>query len=327
MLLSLREMDVFRRVMELGSVTAAAAALNITQPAVSRLLQHAEQRLGFALFVRQKKRLLPTAEAHALFPETIAAFAAIDAAQRLAAGLRTGQSGTLTLAVIPALANALLPKAVQRFRAARPDVSVVIQALTAHEIANRVADYRADLGVIIGPIATWGASAGVIVSDLCATKLGCVLPRRHPLAKKAVLQPADLTAVPLICLSRHLPLGNQTSRLFADANVPLRVAVEVTQSATALALVRAGAGVALLDGFAFGGVQGQDLVIRPLRPEAESVARILQARDRPLSRLAQEFLKTLQQVASEMNFTVAAAGAVDRAGGRTGTARKTGRRA
>lgn len=303
MLLSLREMDVFRRVMELGSVTAAAAALNITQPAVSRLLQHAEQRLGFALFVRQKKRLLPTAEAHALFPETIAAFAAIDAAQRLAGGLRTGQSGTLTLAAIPALANALLPKAVQRFRAARPDVSVVIQALTAHEIANRVADYRADLGVIIGPI----ASAGVIVSDLCATKLGCVLPRRHALAKKTVLQPADLADVPLICLSRHLPLGNQTSRLFADANVPLRIAVEVTQSATALALVRAGAGVALLDGFAFGGVRGQDLVIRPLKPEAESVARILQARDRPLSRLAQAFLKTLQQVASEMNFTVPAA--------------------
>ncbi|WP_341911187.1 LysR family transcriptional regulator [Ferrovibrio terrae] len=303
MLLSLREMDVFRRVMELGSVTAAAAALNITQPAVSRLLQHAEQRLGFALFVRQKKRLMPTAEAHALFPETIAAFAAIDAAQRLAGGLRTGQSGTLTLAAIPALANALLPKAVQRFRAARPDVSVVIQALTAHEIANRVADYRADLGIIIGPI----ASAGVIVSDLCATKLGCVLPRRHALAKKTVLQPADLADVPLICLSRHLPLGNQTSRLFADANVPLRVAVEVTQSATALALVRAGAGVALLDGFAFGGGQGQDLVIRPLKPEAESVARILQARDRPLSRLAQAFLKTLQQVASEMKFTVPAA--------------------
>ncbi|MCW0232294.1 MAG: LysR substrate-binding domain-containing protein [Ferrovibrio sp.] len=305
MLLSLREMDVFRRVMELGSVTAAAAALNISQPAVSRLLQHAEQRLGFALFVRQKKRLVPTAEAHALFPETIAAFAAIDAAQRLAGGLRTGQSGTLTLAVIPALANALLPRAVQRFRAARPDVSVVIQALTAHEIANRVADYRADLGVIIGPI----ASAGVSVSDLCATRLGCVLPRRHALAKKSSLHPADLADTPLICLSRHLPLGNQTSRLFADANVPLRIAVEVSQSATALALVRAGAGIALLDGFAFGGVQGQDLVIRPLRPDVESVARVLQARDRPLSRLAQEFLKTLQQVASEMNFTVPAAGA------------------
>ena len=305
MLLSLREMDVFRRVMELGSVTAAAAALNISQPAVSRLLQNAEQRLGFALFVRQKKRLVPTAEAHALFPETIAAFAAIDAAQRLAGGLRTGQSGTLTLAVIPALANALLPRAVQRFRAARPDVSVVIQALTAHEIANRVADYRADLGVIIGPI----ASAGVSVSDLCATRLGCVLPRRHALAKKSTLHPADLADAPLICLSRHLPLGNQTSRLFADANVPLRIAVEVSQSATALALVRAGAGIALLDGFAFGGVQGQDLVIRPLRPDVESVARVLQARDRPLSRLAQEFLKTLQQVASEMNFTVPATGA------------------
>jgi DNA-binding transcriptional LysR family regulator len=304
MLLSLREMDVFRRVMELGGVTAAAVALNITQPAASRLLQNAEQRLGFPLFVRQKKRLVPTAEAHALFPEIIAAFAAIDAAQRLAGGLRTGQSGTLTLAAIPALANALLPTAVERFRAARPDVSVVIQALTAHEIANRVANYRADLGVIIGPVATGGAASGVIVSDLCATTLGCVLPRRHPLTKKTRLHASDLAAEQLICLSRHLPLGNQTSRLFADANVPLRIAVEVSQSATALALVRAGAGIALLDGFAFGGVRDQDLVIRPLSPEVGSVARILQARDRPLSRLAQAFLRIVNQVASEMDFTL-----------------------
>jgi DNA-binding transcriptional LysR family regulator len=53
--LSLREMDIFRRVMELGSITAAAAALNISQPAASRLLQQAEERLGFPLFRREKK--------------------------------------------------------------------------------------------------------------------------------------------------------------------------------------------------------------------------------------------------------------------------------
>jgi DNA-binding transcriptional LysR family regulator len=304
MLLNLREMDVFRRVMELGSVTAAAAALNITQPAVSRLLQNAEQRLGFPLFVRQKKRLRPTPEAQALFPETIGAFAAIDAVQRLADGLRTGQSGRLTLAAIPALANALLPQAVQRFRAKRPEVSVVIQALSAQEIANRIADYRADLGIIIGPIAIGGAASDVVVSDLCSSRLGCVLPRKHLLAAKATLRPADLAKEPLICLSRHLPLGNQASRIFADANVPLRVAVEVTQSATALALVRAGAGIALLDGFAFNGIRNDDLVIRRLRPDAESVARILQARDRPLSRLAQAFLKILHQVAAEADFSI-----------------------
>jgi hypothetical protein len=72
----MRELEVFRRVMELGTITAAAEVLHISQPAVSRTLQQAERRLGFPLFLRRKKRLLATAEAQSLFPETVSAFAA-----------------------------------------------------------------------------------------------------------------------------------------------------------------------------------------------------------------------------------------------------------
>ena len=61
-MLSVRELEVFRLVMELGTVTAAAEALHISQPAVSRTLQQAERRLGFPLFLRRKKRLLATPE-------------------------------------------------------------------------------------------------------------------------------------------------------------------------------------------------------------------------------------------------------------------------
>ena len=59
-------MEVFRHVVECGSVTAAAAARRISQPSVSKTLQQAEERLGFKLFTRQRKRLIPTAEAEAL---------------------------------------------------------------------------------------------------------------------------------------------------------------------------------------------------------------------------------------------------------------------
>ena len=67
MAISVREMDVFRCVMQSGSVTNAAITLNISQPAVSRMLQQAEERLGFRLFEREKKRLKPTTEAQTLF--------------------------------------------------------------------------------------------------------------------------------------------------------------------------------------------------------------------------------------------------------------------
>ena len=92
MAISVREMDVFRCVMQSGSVTNAAAALNISQPAVSRMLQQAEERLGFSLFEREKKRLKPTTEAQTLFAEVVNVFAAIEHTQRLAVELRDGQA-------------------------------------------------------------------------------------------------------------------------------------------------------------------------------------------------------------------------------------------
>jgi len=296
--LTLREMDVFRRVMELGSITAAAEALRNSQPAASRLLRQAEERIGFPLFRRERKRLRATAEADALFPETVGAFAAIDAVQRLAGELRSGQRGTLTVAAIPALANGLVPTAVQRFKHACPHVLVRLLAHSAHEIANLVSNQRADLGIIIGPI----AKLGVTITELCSTDLGCVMPRQHRLAQKKTLTPSDIKDEQLIGLSRHLPLGVQVERMFADANVPLRFAVEVTQSTMALSLVRAGAGVALLDGFSCLTAWGSDLTARPLAPPTKSLARILTARDRPPARLAVEFCDILHDVAGEMDF-------------------------
>jgi DNA-binding transcriptional LysR family regulator len=303
-MLSLREMDVFRRVMELGSVTAAAEVLNVTQPAASRMLQQAEERLGFPLFRREKKRLRPTAEAEALFPEAVGAFAAIDAVQRLASELKTGQTGTLTVAVIPALANALLPLAVQRFKDGRPGVLVRVITSSAHDIAHLVRNQRADLGVIIGPMTT----PGVVLSELCSTDLGCVMPSDHPLTVREALCPADLAGSQLIGLARHLPLGVQVARAFADANVPFQLSVEVTQSTVALSLVRARLGIALLDGFSCMSAWSADLSVRPLIPTTKSVARILQSRDRPLARLAAEFSDVLHAVAGHLSFSLPVAG-------------------
>ena len=56
----LRHIEVFNAIMLTGSVSAAARLINVTQPAVSRILSHAELQLGFALFERVKGRLTAT---------------------------------------------------------------------------------------------------------------------------------------------------------------------------------------------------------------------------------------------------------------------------
>jgi DNA-binding transcriptional LysR family regulator len=292
MMLSFRELSVFRTVMELGTITAAAERLRISQPAVSRTLQQAEQRLGFALFLRRKKRLLATPEAQALFPETARAFAAFDVVQKRAADLKTGRAGGLHIAAISAFANALLPDAIAKFCVSRPDVAIAVQATNALDVATLVANHQADLGLVIDTITVPGVSVG----DLWATDFGCVMPRRHKLATKPYLTPADLEHERLICLGMHLPLGIRAMQVFADADVPLKVAVEVTQSTVACALVRAGAGVALLDTLGAMGAPGDDLVVRPFRPAIRVMGRLVLPRHQPLSILAREFIETLRGV-------------------------------
>jgi DNA-binding transcriptional LysR family regulator len=67
--LNFRQIDAFRSVMVSGSVVGAAKLLNVTQPGVSRTIATLEMRLGYELFVRRGRRLLPTAEAEALYRE------------------------------------------------------------------------------------------------------------------------------------------------------------------------------------------------------------------------------------------------------------------
>jgi DNA-binding transcriptional LysR family regulator len=298
MTFDLREMEVFRHVMELGSVTAAAAALNISQPAVTRMLQKAEARLGFALFVRERQRLRPTAEAQIMFAGTLGAFTAIELVQRLAGELREGRAGILAIAAIPSLASSILPAAIRRFRQKRPESAITLQTFSAHEIIQRIASHRDDLGFIIGPV----GHEAVAVRDLRTTSLACVMPPGHALAGRRSVGPEALADFPLICPSRNLVLSEQVARAFAEGNVPFRIAVEVSHTHAACALVRAGVGIALMDGFGLLGARADDLVSRPFQPRLPSTARLITARLRPPSRLAQDFIEALEADFDEDNM-------------------------
>ncbi|OKO67338.1 hypothetical protein AC629_42810, partial [Bradyrhizobium sp. NAS80.1] len=87
--------------------------------------------------------------------------------------------------------------------------------------------------------------------------------------------------------------GEKLARAFEDANVPLRLAAEVSQSSIACALVHAGVGIAVLDGFALMAARDQGMEIRPFAPRIPIQARLLQARHRPLSNLARAFIDVL----------------------------------
>ena len=107
-----RQLEVFRAVMRSGTVTGAAKALNVSQPALSQIILHTEDELGFRLFERVKGRLVPTPEAEELFPEADRLFNDLDNLRSLALDLRHGAHRRLgtAFAQFPATRTRPLPR-------------------------------------------------------------------------------------------------------------------------------------------------------------------------------------------------------------------------
>ena len=116
MLLNLRQIEVFRAIMLTGSISKAAQLLNVSQPAISRLLSYTESRIGLVLFERIKGRLYPTPEARRLYQVVEQVHNSVQRVNEVATDLIEKRHGSLHIAVSPSLGQTLIPMAAPLIR-------------------------------------------------------------------------------------------------------------------------------------------------------------------------------------------------------------------
>ena len=245
----LRHIEVFNAVMLTGSVSAAARLINVTQPAVSRILQHAELQLGFALFQRAKGRLLPTPEALTLYPHIERLFAQLDDVQRLAANLKAGDSAKeLSILTVLALSYEVLPHAVLLFRVKHPDVAITIKALHSPQIVAALVLQEADVGFLFSP----AVHSALAQEHLADGRMVCIAPKGMLAArflKRGHITLSELGKLgkPVIGLDAQDPMGRLLGQAIREAGVGLKFNITVQTYHSALALAHHGLGVALVD--------------------------------------------------------------------------------
>lgn len=293
MSLSLRQLEVVRAVSRHGSVTAAAAALGISQPAVSMMLSTCTRAAGFPLFLRHQGRLQPTAETRVLLGELERVFDGVDRINRLVDDLRDTSIGMVRIAATPTLADNLLPAAAAMIQRSRPRLQISVQTVDNLAAIEAVRTEQVDFGLVLTPI----AQPDTRLIELCRAELICVVHPDHPLAAKEAVTPADIAPFPLISFSRSLPLGNLVEQSFRKVGIARRIAIEVNQSSVACALARAGAGVAVIDPFWLQNGRDHGLVRLAFRPVAQVHAQALVPKDVSLSRPARLFLAALRRTA------------------------------
>ncbi len=257
---SLRELEILRAMIATRKTVAAATALGISQPAVSRAIASLELRVGRMLFTRDGGRLVPTSDAFALEAEAAPIFAGLE---RLATWPNGPvRAGVLKIAASPTLAQFLLPHAVAQFRELEPDITVQVEIGTGASVIASGADRAADLGLVdILPV-----HPGVRAEPLRESIAHLLMPEDHPLAAHSRITPRELAGEPLIALARRFPSRFEVDKAFSDLGLKPRIVAEAATSAFVAALVRTRVGVALLNPFplTLGGLQG--LAVRPFDP-------------------------------------------------------------
>lgn len=284
--IQLRHLEAFHAVMMSGSITGAAALLNVTQPAISATIKHFEQRLGFILFRRQGGRLEPTPEARALLPEVQDIFGRVTGLERFSQDLAEGIQGSLSIAASSPIANAWLAQAVAEFVETRPNVRISLQSMDSNLIAERLINEQIDLGVAF----TQGDRHGIESLRVGGAVLSCIFPQTHPLAQLAAISIEDLVPYPIIT---YVPQALLRHRLSAFMDRPLDIRLEVSTSMTGIVLAFHGAGVALVESSLLAALPIPGLTHRPLVPDIQVHSHVLWSTLRPERTLSRMFLQHL----------------------------------
>jgi DNA-binding transcriptional LysR family regulator len=299
-----RQIEVFRTIMRCGTLTAAAQVLNVSQPALSQILLHAESQLGFPLFQRLHGRLVPTPEAIQLFPEAERLFRDLDNFRRSAADLRHGMAGSLRLASSVPPALSFVPRALQRFRASCPGVRLISYVVPLQVIATMLENGQADLGIGLDDTPRPMLQAETIGY----TEVVCLVAIGHRLAAQPAVRFSDLQGETLISYRPDALPGILLDQVFARSGGRHSPEVEIDASIMALGFVQEGLGVALVDGLVpWSGFPG--VTIRPFLPTVPLPVSLLISARRPLSQ-TQEILR--EEVRSALGRYAASPAAADR---------------
>ncbi|MFF1447059.1 LysR family transcriptional regulator [Streptomyces sp. NPDC058274] len=262
-MLDVRRMQVLRAVVSSGSVTAAAADLGYTPSAVSQQITALEKQTGTALLERVGRGVRPTPAGLLVAEYADAIGRQVAEAETALADLRAGRTGQLTVRYFTTAGASLVAPAVARLRAEHPRVRVELKLIDPEDPLPDVKEGRADLALVVrAPGST--ECEGVRLVHLLDDPYRAVLPKGHRLARRRVLDLAELAQEPWVGSEWPGPCLDAQLDACAAAGFRPGFVVESGDYVTAQGFVAAGLGVSLVPRLGLGG-RHPDVVIRDVR--------------------------------------------------------------
>jgi DNA-binding transcriptional LysR family regulator len=273
--LNLDQLHAFEQVVSLGSFSAAAQLLNLTQPAVSLQVRQLERRLGVRLVERLGRRIGPTAAGSELLPHIRRIEAAVAEAVDRMSEHAEAKIGRVRLGTGATACTYLLPQVLRGLRRRFPRLDIVVSTGNTPEILKALEDNAIDIAFATLPAPKRLFVATPILED----EIVAVFAAGDAPAEDGITA-RNLGELPVVLYEP----GARSRRIIDDwldrAGVSLKPVMELGNVEAIKELVGAGLGCGLLPALALRNAGSAPIVARPLIPRLRRTLGIVLRRDK-----------------------------------------------
>ncbi|MEM7327587.1 MAG: LysR family transcriptional regulator [Pseudomonadota bacterium] len=254
----LRQIEVFYAVYSAGSISKAGELLGVSQPAISKVLRHTEDALGYPLFERTTKGLVATKEAADLFEGAAKIFNEVNRFRARAASAKLDEDKALRVALAPSIGLSAGPRAVATFAKRHRHTSIEIETYHFDEAVSALRAEQTDIAIAYQPY----PREGLRIIPIATANFVCVTPKGHWSRERGAITAQDLNGESVIYLNVDAPLGHLlSSHLENVSDMQQSQRIVVNTYYIAKMLVASGAGIAIVDEYAARGPASEEVDI------------------------------------------------------------------
>lgn len=276
-----RHLEVFDAIIAAGSISRAAAQLNLSQPAVSIALANFEESIGFKLFQRDRGFFAPTREALLLQDDMAQGLLALSRVSQRISEIRAGSTGSVRIATNGAMAIHFLPPLIAAYQRDHSDVNIDILVRSSRQVAEWVSSRQIDIGLIDTPVPVAGLNA-----TLFSLECVCVMHQDDPLATKDIIHPADLAGRSIVSVTGQHMVDRQLDTSLTTAGVTVERHISSYFFAIARNIIAVGNEIAIIDPTNGKANLNDGVTWRPFAPRIDHELAIITPSDQPLGQAA-----------------------------------------
>ncbi|MCF5053942.1 transcriptional regulator CynR [Pseudomonas syringae] len=229
-----RHIQYFLAVAEHQGFTKAAAALHVSQPALSQQVRQLEESLGAQLFDRSGRTTRLTDAGEVYLRHALQASQALQAGQRAIHDVSDLSRGTLRIAVTPTFTTYLVGPLVEAFHGRYPNIRLTVREVAQEQMESHLLADELDVGIAFDQAHAHDIDASVLLVETLALVVG----RQHPLAQARAIGLEALNGESLILLSKEFATREQIDRYCNQHGIRPHVVMEANVIGALLEVVR-----------------------------------------------------------------------------------------